>query len=124
MGKQYSRSGAVAWLVVHEHPLLVSRSSDRGRDGEGFISSLVQVLKQRHYTRHANQQPVMKVRDRVELVLPDGRTIDYAIQISPKSRSLRATKLSARDGMVIVAPPNLDHHKLLSMGGSEGGLDR
>lgn len=59
----------------------------------------------------------MKVRecvDRVELVLPDGRTIDYAIQISPKSRSLRL-KLSARDGMVVVAPPNLDRHKLLSM---------
>ena len=56
----------------------------------------------------------MKVRDRVELVLPDGRTIDYAIQISPKSRSLRL-KLSARDGMVVVAPPNLDRHKLLSI---------
>lgn len=57
---------------------------------------------------------MIKVRDRVELVLPDGRTIDYAIQISPKSRSLRL-KLSARDGMVVVAPPNLDRHKLLSM---------
>ena len=57
---------------------------------------------------------MIKVSDRVELVLPDGRTIDYAIQISPKSRSLRL-KLSARDGMVVVAPPNLDRHKLLSM---------
>ena len=57
---------------------------------------------------------MIKVRDRVELVLPDGRTIDYAIQISPKSRSLRL-KLSARDGMVVVAPPNLDRHKLLSI---------
>jgi hypothetical protein len=52
--------------------------------------------------------------DRVELVLPDGRTIDYVIQISPKSRSLRL-KLSARDGMVVVAPPNLDRQKLLAL---------
>ncbi len=52
--------------------------------------------------------------DHVELVLPDGRTIDYAIQISPKSRSLRL-KLSAHDGMVVVAPPNLDRQKLLSL---------
>jgi len=52
--------------------------------------------------------------DRVELVLPDGRTIDYAIQISPKSRSLRL-KLSARDGMVVVAPANLDRQKLLAL---------
>lgn len=52
--------------------------------------------------------------DRVELVLPDGRTIDYAIQVSPKSRSLRL-KLSARDGVVVVAPENLDRQKLLAL---------
>jgi len=52
--------------------------------------------------------------DRAALVLPDGRTIDYAIQISLKSRSLRL-KLSARDGMVVVAPPNLDRQKLLAL---------
>lgn len=50
----------------------------------------------------------------VELVLPDGRTIDYAIQISPKSRSLRL-KLSARDGMVVVAPPTLERQKLVAL---------
>lgn len=55
-----------------------------------------------------------KVADHVELVLPDGRTIDYAIQISPKSRSLRL-KLSAREGMVVVAPPHLDRQKLLAL---------
>lgn len=52
--------------------------------------------------------------DRVELVLPDGRTIDYAIQISPKSRSLRL-KLNARDGMVVLAPPTLDRQKLVAL---------
>lgn len=59
----------------------------------------------------------MKVREsaeRVELVLPDGRTIAYAIRISPKARSLRL-KLSARDGMVVVAPANLDRQKLLAL---------
>ncbi|MDI6748098.1 MAG: SprT family zinc-dependent metalloprotease [Rhodocyclaceae bacterium] len=52
--------------------------------------------------------------DRVELVLPDGRTIDYAIKISPKARSLRL-KLSARDGMVVVAPANLERQKLVAL---------
>jgi len=52
--------------------------------------------------------------DRVELVLLDGRTIDYAIQISPKAHSLRL-KLNARDGMVVVAPANLDRQKLLTL---------
>lgn len=57
---------------------------------------------------------VREFTDRVELVLPDGRTIDYAIQISSKSRSLRL-KLSAREGMVVVAPPNLDRQKLVAL---------
>lgn len=57
---------------------------------------------------------VREVADRGELVLPDGRTIDYAIHISPKSRSLRL-KISARDGMVVLAPPNLDRQKLLAL---------
>jgi len=52
--------------------------------------------------------------DQVELVLPDGRTICYSIQISPKSRSLRL-KLSARDGMVVIAPPSLDRQKLVAL---------
>lgn len=58
--------------------------------------------------------------DRVVLVLPDGRTIDYAIQISPKSRSLRL-KLSARDGMVVVAPPTLDREKLVALVAAKTG---
>lgn len=58
--------------------------------------------------------PVREGAERVELVLPDGRAIDYAIQISPKSRALRL-KLSARDGMVVVAPANLDRQKLLAL---------
>lgn len=62
---------------------------------------------------------VREAVDRVELVLPDGRTIDYAIQVSPKARSLRL-KLSARDGMVVVAPPNLDRQKLVALVTAKG----
>lgn len=58
--------------------------------------------------------------DHVELVLPDGRTIDYAIQTSPKARSLRL-KLSARNGMVVVAPPNLDRQKLVALVAAKAG---
>ncbi|MBL0353489.1 MAG: M48 family metallopeptidase [Dechloromonas sp.] len=49
-----------------------------------------------------------------ELVLPDGRTIDYAIQTSAKARSLRL-KLSAREGLVVVAPQNLDRQRLAAL---------
>jgi hypothetical protein len=66
---------------------------------------------------------VLEGVDRVELVLPDGRTIAYAILIVPKSRSLRL-KLSARDGMVVVAPPTLERQKLVALVAGEGGLDR
>lgn len=52
--------------------------------------------------------------DFAELDLPDGQTITYAIQISPRSRSLRL-KLSIRDGIVVVAPPDLDRQKLLAL---------
>ncbi|MEM5330846.1 SprT family zinc-dependent metalloprotease [Paraburkholderia sp. JHI2823] len=57
---------------------------------------------------------VHKDADHVELVLPDGRIIDYVIQITPKARSLRL-KLSARDGLVVVAPPHLDRQKLMAL---------
>lgn len=57
---------------------------------------------------------VRESADHVELVLPDGRTIEYAIQFSPKARSLRL-KLSAREGMVVVAPQNLDRQKLVAL---------
>lgn len=50
----------------------------------------------------------------VELALPDGRIIDYSIQTSPKARSLRL-KLSARDGLVVVAPETLDRQKLIDL---------
>jgi len=55
-----------------------------------------------------------KGADHVELVLPDGRIIDYTIRISPKSRSLRL-KLSARDGMVVVSPSTLERQKLVAL---------
>ena len=58
--------------------------------------------------------------DHVELVLPDGRTIDYSIQASPKARSLRL-KLSARDGLVVVAPPNLERQKLVALVAAKAG---
>lgn len=57
---------------------------------------------------------MVKPADRAKLALPDGRTVDYVIQISPKARALRL-KLSARDGLVVVAPPHLDRCKLVSL---------
>lgn len=58
--------------------------------------------------------------DHAELVLSDGRTIDYLIQTSPKARSLRL-KISARDGLVVVAPQNLDRQKLATLVGEKAG---
>jgi len=58
--------------------------------------------------------------DHVELVLPDGRTIGYAIQTSPKARSLRL-KLSAREGLVVVAPQNLARQKLVTLVAAKAG---
>jgi len=54
---------------------------------------------------------MLKADERVELVLPDGRTIDYAIQTSPKARSLRL-KLNARQGLTVIAPQSLDRKRL------------
>jgi predicted metal-dependent hydrolase len=48
------------------------------------------------------------------LVLPDGRTIDYAIRRSSRASSLRL-QLSAREGLVVIAPEGLDRRKLLAM---------
>lgn len=50
----------------------------------------------------------------VDLMLPDGRTIEYVIKISPRARSLRV-KVSARDGMVVVAPLNIDRQKVVDL---------
>jgi predicted metal-dependent hydrolase len=52
-----------------------------------------------------------ETNDRAELVLPDGRTIDYTIQPSPKVRSLRL-KLNARHGLTVIAPQSLDRKRL------------
>ena len=51
---------------------------------------------------------------RAALILPDGRTLDYVIRRSSRSKSLRL-KLSARDGLVVIAPEVLDRPKLLAM---------
>lgn len=52
--------------------------------------------------------------DHAQVVLPNGRTIDYALKLSSKSRSIRL-KLSARDGMMVVAPASLDRQKLVAL---------
>lgn len=52
--------------------------------------------------------------DHAEMVLPDGRTIDFVIRTSAKARSLRL-KLSARGGLVVVAPRRLDRQKLIAL---------
>ncbi len=54
---------------------------------------------------------MLETADHAELVLSDGRTIDYAIQSSPKARALRL-KLNARQGLVVVAPQSLDRQRL------------
>lgn len=57
---------------------------------------------------------MLEEADHAKLVLPDGQTIDYAIQTSLKARSLRL-KVSVREGLVVVAPQNLDHQSLVSL---------
>lgn len=49
-----------------------------------------------------------------ELVLLDGRTIDYSIRRSAKARSLRL-KVSAREGLVVIAPQALDRRKVVAL---------
>lgn len=48
------------------------------------------------------------------LVLPDGRTIEYAIRRSSRAKALRL-KLSASEGLVAIAPEELSRHKLLAL---------
>jgi predicted metal-dependent hydrolase len=54
---------------------------------------------------------MLEATDRAELVLPDGRTIDYAIHPSHTTRALRL-KLNARQGLIVVAPQSLDRQRL------------
>jgi predicted metal-dependent hydrolase len=49
--------------------------------------------------------------DQAELVLPSGRIIDYTIQPSAKTRSLRL-KLSMRQGLVVIVPQSLERQRL------------
>lgn len=51
---------------------------------------------------------------RSRLDLPDGRTLEFKIRTSDKARSLRL-KLSARDGLVVVAPRSMDRRRLLKL---------
>lgn len=57
---------------------------------------------------------MLKDVQHTNLVLQDGRSIEYVIQRSPKARSLRL-KVSAREGLVVVAPKNFDQQKLLAL---------
>ena len=57
---------------------------------------------------------MLKNIEHANLVLDDGRSIEYVIHMSPKVRSLRL-KVSAREGLVVVAPKNLDYQKLLAL---------
>lgn len=59
-------------------------------------------------------KPMLDARDRAKLVLSDGRTLNYAIQSSPKARVLRL-KLSARQGLVVVAPRMLGRRRLMEL---------
>jgi len=52
--------------------------------------------------------------DHATVVLPDGRTTNYAIQFSTKLRSIRI-KISARDGLVVIAPQNFERKKIIEL---------
>lgn len=52
--------------------------------------------------------------EHAELILSDGRVVDYVIQRSTKARSVRL-KISAREGLVVVAPSALDCRKLVRL---------
>jgi predicted metal-dependent hydrolase len=54
------------------------------------------------------------------MILPDGRTLDFVIRTSAKARSLHL-KLSAREGLVVVAPPHLDRQKLIALVARKAG---
>lgn len=45
------------------------------------------------------------------LVLPDGRSIDFAIRYSPRARSARL-RLSAREGLIVVVPLGLQRERV------------
>lgn len=48
---------------------------------------------------------------KVRIELPEGRHLDYEIQISAKARSLRL-KMTARDGLTVIAPKDLSEQKV------------
>ncbi len=47
--------------------------------------------------------PAIKPSEQAHLDLPDGRRLEFEIRSSAKARSLRL-KISARDGLVVIAP--------------------
>ena len=49
-----------------------------------------------------------------QLDLPDGRALEFKIRSSSKARSLRL-KLSARDGLVVIAPQGLNRQRLMAL---------
>lgn len=57
---------------------------------------------------------VRKADEHCSVMLPDGRRLDYSIRRSSRARSLRL-KLSAREGLVVVAPDALDRWKLAAL---------
>jgi predicted metal-dependent hydrolase len=52
--------------------------------------------------------------DHGQLLLSDGRAVDFEIQTSVRARSLRL-KVSAREGLVVVAPQTLGREKLMAL---------
>jgi predicted metal-dependent hydrolase len=51
---------------------------------------------------------------REQLALADGRSIEYQIRESKKSRSIRL-KVSARDGLIVTAPSGVDQSRVASL---------
>ncbi len=57
---------------------------------------------------------MFEVSELDRVLLPDGRSLDFQIQRSAKTHSLRL-KLSVRHGLVVVAPLEVDQQRILSM---------
>lgn len=58
--------------------------------------------------------PAVDTSGQAHLDLPDGRTLEFEIRSSAKARSLRL-KISARDGLVVIAPNGVERGRVMRL---------
>src|SRR2546421_487240 len=58
--------------------------------------------------------PLGKSNARGDIVLPDGRQLDFGIRLSARSKSVRL-KLSASDGVVVIAPEGMSTTRVIKL---------